>query len=455
MLVALADSLRPSITGRVLMPGDGGWAEATSGFNLAVTQRPDVVVVAACTEDVVRAVRFAGDQGLSISVQATGHGAVVPVEGGVLIDTSQLSGLQLDPDRATVRVEAGVRWQQVLDAAAPHGLAPLNGSSTTVGVVGYTLGGGLGPMARTFGFAADHVRRLQLVTLDGAVHEVTADSEPELFWGLRGGKCQLGIVTELDFGLMPVSHYYGGGLFFDGAHASVVLHAWLEWVGQLPGRANSSIALLRLPDLPHLPEPLRGRLTVHVRYVYVGGSAEGERELAPIRAVAPALLDTIAVSPYSAIGSVHADPTDPLPAWDTSCLLSDLPAAAVDALLAVAGPGRDVPLIVAEVRPLGGAVARAQGADNAVGGRDAAFNVYAVGPLPPPLIDATPAAGRAVMDALAPWATGGSMINFHGSDTGRPLDAWSGETHERLDALHQQHDPQGSFRFAQPHARRR
>lgn len=350
---------------------------------------------------------------------------------------------------------AGVRWQQVIDAAAPHGLAPLNGSSTTVGVVGYTLGGGLGPMARTFGFAADHVRRLQLVTADGEVHEVTADSEPELFWGLRGGKCQLGIVTELDFDLMPVTHYYGGGFFFDGRHAPAVLHAWREWVGQLSDRANSSIALLRLPDLPDVPEPLRGRLTVHVRYLYVGGADEGERALAPIRAAAAPLVDTVAVTPYSAIASVHCDPDHPLPAWDTSCLLTDLPEAAVDALLAVAGPGEDVPLIVAEIRPLGGALASAQAADNAVGGRDAAFNVYTVGALPPPLVDATPAAGRAVVEALAPWATGGTLINFHGCDTERPVDAWPAETRERLDALHDRHDPHGSFRFAQPHSRAR
>lgn len=455
MLVAPAESLRPSITGRVLVPDDPGWSRVTSGFNLAVTHRPDVVVVAACTQDVVQAVRFAGDQGLPIGVQATGHGAAVPVEGGVLIDTSLMTGLQLNPERRTARVGAGVRWQQVIDAAAPRGLAPLSGSSTTVGVVGYTLGGGLGPLGRTFGFAADHVRRLQLVTADGAVHEVTADSEPELFWGLRGGKCQLGVVTELDFGLMPVAHYYGGGLFFDGAHAPAVLHAWREWIGQLPDEANSSIALLRLPDLPDVPEPLRGRVTVHLRYLYVGGPDEGERELAPIRGVAPALVDTIAVTPYSAIASVHCDPTEPMPAWDTSCLLTDLPETAVDALLAVAGPGNDVPLIVAEIRPLGGALTRAPAAESAVGGREAAFNAYTVGALPPPLIDATPAAGRAVIDALAPWSTGRTLINFHGSDTSRPVDAWSAETRGRLDALHGQHDPHGVFRFALPDSRTR
>lgn len=450
-----ADLLRESISGRVLVPGDPGWAETTCGFNLAVTQRPDIVVEATCTDDVVQAVRFASDEGLRVGVQATGHGAAVAFDGGLLINTAAMTALQVDPDGRTARVAAGVRWQPAIDAAAPYGLAPLNGSSVTVGVVGYTLGGGLGPMARTFGFAADHVRRLQLVTADGVVHEVTAESEPELFWGLRGGKCQLGIVTELDFELMPVSHYFGGGLFFDGEHASAVLHAWSEWVTDLPDEANSSIALLRLPDLPEVPEPLRGRLTVHVRYLYVGAAEPGQRVLAPLRAAAPALIDTVAVTPYSAIASVHCDPADPLPVWDTSCLLTEFPTDAVDALLAVAGPGNEVPLIVTEVRRLGGAVATARTTANAVGGRDAAFSVYCVGALPPPLADITPAAGRAVVGALQPWSTGGTQINFHGSDASRPVKAWSDEARARLDALHDHHDPSQLFRFAQPYARER
>lgn len=447
------EPLRGTVAGQVLGPDEPGWADATSGFNLSISHRPQLVVEATCTDDVVRAVRFATDHDLPVGVQATGHGAVRPMDGGVLIRTGSMNGLRIDPERRSARTAAGVRWQQVIDAAAPYGLAPLNGSSVTVGVVGYTLGGGLGPMARTFGFAADRVQRMQLVTADGAVLEVTAESDPELFWGLRGGKCQLGIVTELEFELVPVPTFFGGAVFFDGDHAAEVLHAWREWVVQLPDEANSSIALLRLPDLPEVPEPLRGRLTVHVRYVYVGGVADGERELAPIRAIAPALVDTVAVTPYSAIAAVHSDPPDPLPVWDTSCLLSDFPAAAADALLAAAGPGNDIPLILAEIRLLSGAASVAQSTDNAVGGRDAAFNAYCVGPFPPPLAEVTPAVGRAVIGALEPWSTGGTQINFHGSDAARPVNAWPVPTRERLDALHALHDPQGVFRFAQPHAR--
>ncbi|WP_446665430.1 FAD-binding oxidoreductase [Flexivirga sp. B27] len=453
--VMMTESLQQSIAGQVLLPADPGFEAMTSGFNLAVAQCPDVIVAAACADDVVRAVGFAVARGLPIAVQATGHGAVVPADGGMLINTSAMSATRIDPERRTATVAAGVQWQQVIDAAGPHGLAPLNGSSTTVGVVGYTLGGGMGPMARTYGFAADHVRRVQLVTADGVLREVTADSDPDLFWALRGGKCQLGVVTELEFGLMPVPTYYGGGLFMDGKHAAAVLHAWRDWVVELPEQANSSVALLRLPDKPGVPEPLRSRLTVHVRYLYVGDAEAGESAFAPMRAVAPVLIDTVAVTPYQAVASVHCDPADPLPAWDTSSLLSDLPAAAVDALLTVAGPGVDTPVIVAELRHLAGAVSCKPLVDNAVGGRDARFNVYAVGPLPPQLAEATPASCRAVTHALEPWSAGGTLINFHGSDQQGVRNAWDDGTRARLDAIHLRHDPHGTFRFSYPVARSR
>ncbi|MEO7374120.1 MAG: FAD-binding protein [Terrimesophilobacter sp.] len=345
-----------------------------------------------------------------------------------------------------------MQWSEVVAAASPHGLAPLNGSSAGVGVVGYTLGGGMGPMGRTFGFAADYVRRLQIVVADGTVLEVDADYEPELFWALRGGKCNIGIVTELEFGLMPVSEYYGGGIFYPGASAATVLHKFSSWVLTLPEQATTSIALLRLPDLPDVPEPLRGRLSVHLRFVYIGDEAQGAALIAPMREVAPPLVDVVATTPYSAIASVHQDPTDPLPAWDGSALLREFPAAAVDALLATAGPDVDIPLIMAEVRYLGGALARQPEVPNAVGGRDAAFSVYVVGRYPPALHGIVDAAGEAVLAAVAPWSTGHSQINFQAYAT-EPEDirrAWPAEVRERLLAVKEQWDSQGRFRFAYP-----
>src|SRR5262249_46496333 len=167
---------------------------------------------------------------------------------------------------ATARVGAGVKWRPVIDAAAEHGLAPLNGSSSDVGVVGYTLGGGLGPMARTYGFAADHVLALGVGPAGGQIRRVDADHYPDLFWALRGGKGNFGIVTAIEFELVPVTRLYGGGIFFPGAAAPEVLHEFAHWSKQMPEEVTTSVALLRLPDFPFIPEPLRGKLSVHLPY---------------------------------------------------------------------------------------------------------------------------------------------------------------------------------------------
>ena len=153
-------------------------------------------------------------RGLAVAVQATGHGAAHPAEGTVLVSTSRHAGRQVDPVARSARVEAGVRWRSVIDAAAPHGLAPLSGSSSGVGVVGYTLGGGMGHLARRHGFAADRVRAVELVTADGRAPEVTAETDPELFWAVRGGQCRFGIVTALEFDLVRVPEFFGGAMFF-------------------------------------------------------------------------------------------------------------------------------------------------------------------------------------------------------------------------------------------------
>jgi FAD/FMN-containing dehydrogenase len=441
-----------AVEGPVLRAGDPGWDEAVSGFNLAIVQRPDVLVGAASTADVVAALTFAADAGLAVSVRATGHGAAAPAESGLLIDTSRMDEVRIDPEARTATVCAGARWQQVIDAAAPHGLAPLNGSSPTVGVVGYTLGGGAGPMARTFGFAADRVRRLELVTATGELLQVDAEHEPELFWALRGGKCAVGVVTELEFELVPLTEYYGGGIYFAGDDATTVLHAWREWVTDLPDEATSSIGLLRLPDLPMLPEPLRGRLSVHLRYVYIGDADRGAELLAPMRATATPLIDAVALMPYSEIASVHNDPPEPVPAWDGGLALGGLPADAIDALLAAAGPGVDVPIVVAELRHLGGALAREPQSPNAISGRDVPFLACVIAPLPPPLAEIAPAAARGVIDALRPWGTGGCLINFQGQYHA-PEDArraWPSATRARLDAIERRYDPDGRLRFSHP-----
>lgn len=444
-----AENLRTTLDGSVLVPGDAGFEAACRGFNLAHDFLPDIAVLPASAQDVVAAVRHANEADLAVHVQSTGHGYPHQAHGGMLINTSGMQSLALDPQRRSARVGAGVRWDRVIQEAAPHGLAPLNGSSPDVGVVGYTLGGGMGPMGRTFGFAADRVRGIQLVTADGSILEVDAESHPELFWALRGGKCSVGIVTELEFDLLSVPHVYGGAIFFAGTDSPEVMHAYGAWVRGLPESTTASIALLRLPDDERFPEPMRGKLSVHLRFVHVGDEASGAALLAPMRRAGTPLVDLVGMMPYAAIGSVHQDPTDPMPVWEGSMLLRDLDAQAIDALLGAAGPDVEVPLIMAEIRHLGGALSRGPEHENAVGGRDATFSMFVIGPYPPPLMGAVEAAGRTVLAAMEPWAHGGSQINFQGF-AGTPEDvrkAWAEPTVQRLRALKSAWDPEGRFSF--------
>jgi FAD/FMN-containing dehydrogenase len=203
MLDTTTTELDASVAGPVLEPGDPGYAEEVASFSLTFSAAPAVVVGATSAHDVAAAVRHAARTGRRVAVQGTGYGLQSDLAGTVLVTTRRMDGVTIDPESAVARVQAGARWRQVIDAAAPYGLAPLNGSSSQVGVVGYTLGGGLGPMARRFGFAADHVRRFTIVTADGEIRDVTAASDPDLFWAVRGGKSNFGIVTELEFGLVP------------------------------------------------------------------------------------------------------------------------------------------------------------------------------------------------------------------------------------------------------------
>ncbi|HEX4470640.1 MAG TPA: FAD-binding oxidoreductase [Nocardioides sp.] len=440
---ALADS----VEGRVLQPGDEGYAEEVAGFNLARQHTPDVVVAARTAEDVAVAVRWAGEHALPVGVQATGHGAVVPIASGVLVSTRGLDDLSIDPERRTARVGAGVKWRQVLDAAAEHGLAGLCGSTSDVGVVGYTLGGGLPVLGRSYGFSSDHVRSFDVVTGDGEVHHVESGDGSELDWALRGGKGALGIVTSMEVELLPIADIYGGAIFWPGALAPTLLTVFSEWAETLPVEFSASIGLLRLPPLPEVPEPLRGQFTVHLRVAYLGSDEEGERLLAPMREVAPPMIDMVGRMPYAELDKIHLDPEHPVPFEEGGVLLRELGPDTLEAILAEAGPEAQCPLLLVEVRLMGGALASDR--SDAVGGRDAAYSLFAVGALMPPIAEAVPGALRRVIAAVEPWSTGGTMVNFHGvpgddADRARP---WSAPTYERLQRAKASYDPDNLLRF--------
>lgn len=441
------DGLRSAVAGPVLAAGDPALPAEAGAFNLAVTHHPAALVGATSAEDVAAAVGWAAARDLPVAVQATGHGPMAAADGAVLVTTGRMREVSVDQARRLARAAAGVRWSEVVTAASPHRLAPLSGSSSHVGVMGYTLGGGLGHLSREYGFAADLVTRVTMVTADGRVRHVDADSDPDLFWAVRGGKANFGLVTELEFALVPVASIVGGSVFYAAESAADALHRYRTWTPTLPEQTTTSIALVRMPDLPAVPEPLRGRFVVHLCFAHNGAGEEGEALLAPMLSAGRVVLSAVGPMPYSAADSIHQDPTEPSPSWSDSLLLRSLDAATVDALLAVAGPAVDSPLVMVELRHLGGALARQPAVADAVASREGAFLAYVVGLMPPELATVVPVAGRSVLAALAPWSVGTSMLNFLGRATPERLAAvWAPEDHRRLMEVKDAVDPSNVFR---------
>jgi len=443
------DRIARRVRGPLLTAGDDGYDDERLGYDRSVEHRPAMIVGATSADDVVAAVRIARERDLAICVQATGHGACLPADGAMLITTRRMTGVRVDREAATATVGAGVRWERVIAEAAVVGLAPLSGSAPFVGAVGYTLGGGLGVLARRYGYAADHVRSFDLVTADAQLLHVTPDDHADLFWGLRGGKDNFGVVTAMTVDLFPVVTLYGGGLFFGADDAASIVNAYVAWTTTVPDEMTSSIALARFPDVDALPEPLRGRFVVHARVAYCGPADAGERLIAPLRAAGRPILDTVAEIPYTASGTIHNDPPEPGAAYGETRLLRELDERAVDALLAAAGPQADAPDVL-ELRHLGGALTGPPAIPNAIGHRDAAFTLFSVSVAAPERIDALGAANAALFDALGPWDHGGVFINFLAGahSAGEPVrNAYEPADYERLRALKSTHDPGNVFRL--------
>ena len=433
------EELRGSLTGSVHTPDDPEYAVLSSPWKLADPMLPAAVVAVRTAEDVAATVRFAREHGCSVGVQATGHGAESSLAGHLLVVTKGLDEVAVHPE-GWARVGAGVKWLPVIEAAAPYGLAPLNGSTSDVGVVGYTTGGGVGPLARTYGLAADRVRAFEVVTGDGEMRRVTPDEHPDLFFALRGGKGTVAIVTAVEFDMVHLPTFYGGAVYFDAADAAAVIGRWREWSSVLPELGTTSFALFQLPDLPGVPPPLAGRMTLGVRFAWTGDADEGERLLDEIRAVAPVVLDDAAVKPYTAIDSVHADPLDPMPVIDPAILLDDFTEEAAERLLAMTGHDSGSPQVMVEVRQLGGAYARGATHPDAFCHRSARYSLMAVGMADSPAREHS----QQLFAALAEWDTGGIWPNFgpaHDERSARR--AYDEETLQRLVEIASAYDPDG------------
>jgi FAD/FMN-containing dehydrogenase len=454
------DALRGAVAGPVLTPGDSAYADEVAGSDLAVVHTPPIVVGASSAEDVAATVRVAAASGLPLAVIGSGHADIPVISEGILLALRRLDAVEVDAVGRTATVGVGATWHDVLAQSTPHGLAGLCGSAPAVGVGGFLLGGGLGPIGRTFGFSSDHVRSFDVVGADGALRTVAADREPDLFWALRGGKGGLGVVTAATIDLLDLPTIYGGGQYYAAQDIAGLLRAYQGFVGaKVPEALTTSLAILRMPDAPALPPPLRGQTVAQLRVGYVGGGdggpAEAERLLAPLRAAVGApVFGTVGVLPYADIGTIHNDPTAASGHSTAGMLLRDLAPETVEALLAAAGPEVASPLALVEIRHLGGAFARVGSPPDAVSGRDAPFHVWlSSAPLPAPVDAAALAAGaaavRGVLDALAPWSLGRVQINFCGSanTAAEAAAAWPPEIADRLAEIRRRYDPDGLFAY--------
>ncbi len=440
----------PHVSCPVFTPEHPEYSAEIAGFNTAVTHRPELVVAARSAEDVAATVRFAREHGKRLYVQATGHGAHRPIEGGVLISTRAMRQVTIDAESLSARVGAGTRWDAVVAAAAEHGLIPITGSSVTVGVVGYLLGGGVGPLARSHGFSSDYLVGAQVVTGSGTVREAGVEQDADLLWALRGGKLGLGVVTELRLRLVPLCTLYAGTLFFEEVNIASAFRAWIAWTATAPPSVTTSAAIVRFPPLEAIPPPLRGRRLLALRFAYPGSTGEGVQLAAPLRAFAPVYLDALGELPAQHVDRIHNDPKEPGPASTAGMLLDRVDQELANVLLGHFGAGTEPPFVAVEVRQLGEATRRDVPGGSAVGGRSAGFTLAMIAVDPALFATEVPRAVERVKASVQRFISAETNANIAEPSARGLAHAWPAQTRARLAELRRRYDPDAVFSQGDP-----
>jgi hypothetical protein len=297
------------------------------------------------------------------------------------------------------------------------------------------------------------VRAFQVVTGEGELVYADTEHHPDLFWALRGGKGGLGIVTEVTVELVELATLYGGSLAYDAENIEAALRAWITFTETAPRDVSTSVAVLRVPDLPFVPEPIRGHTLLSLRFAYTGDAATGEKLAAPLRAAAPVYLDQLGEIPAASIGTVHNDPPDPSPGWISGRMLSSADQDFATTLLGFAGAGKEFPFVAVEVRHFGSSIERDVPGGSAVGGRSSKYSLNVVGVPNPQLFETViPGAAGSFFGALAPWISADSNVNFAPAFASQQdfEAAWPPATFTRLVAVRKKYDPKGLFVYG-PH----
>jgi hypothetical protein len=404
-----------SIHGRVATSEDSDWDQVRLGMNLAADLQPAAVALVDSADDVAKVFGFARENDLRVTAQATGHGGgpLPDLSQAILIKTQGMKEISIEAGTHTARVEAGVQSADLGAAAAEHGMTFLPGSSPTVGVTGFTLGGGLNWLARRHGFACNHVRAIEVVTADGEVRQVDSEANPDLYWALRGGGGGYAIVTALHLELLPISEVYAGLLVFPAELGGDLFRGYRDWTQEAPDEVTATCRFLTPPPLPTVPEPIRGKPLAVFGAAYIGSREDGERLISPLRGIGETIMDTFDQISTAGLSRVAMDPEDPVPALGHHVLLRELPDEAIEALVGVAGADSGSPLLLADVRQAGGALGRAPEGAGALAKLDCEFISYGIG------VPMDPDAGAAIaegldrlVDALKPWAAEGGFFNL-------------------------------------------
>jgi FAD/FMN-containing dehydrogenase len=442
--------LRRRVAGVLHTPDDPSWDDARAAWVLNVDQRPLAVLEVRDAADVQAAVRWAVEHDVQVTAQPGGHGAGDALDGVLLLRTRALGGIEVDLQRQTMRLGSGVKAGELLAALDGTGLTFLAGSNPDVSVVGLTIGGGLSWFGRAYGLAAHSIVSAEVVDGLGRIRTVTRDDHPQLFWALRGGGGDFGIVTHLELRLHPAPAVYGGRLFWPLEQMGEVLRVFRAVTESAPPELTLAYHSYRFPPMPHVPEPMRGQAFASVAMAYLGTADEAEHWLAPLREVPGLAHDLMGEVPLADLARIGGEPTDPAPNLDTSTLLERLDDATVDRLVEAVGARSGSPLAVFQIRHLGGAFATGSPVEGAAGRIQEPYQLFALGiPVMPALVDPIRAALGRVEDAVASASSGTTTANFlhAGGDVDR---CWPPEVRARLRAIKAEVDPLGTIRSNRP-----
>ncbi|MFF0634524.1 FAD-binding oxidoreductase [Nocardia sp. NPDC004151] len=425
------NTLRSAVRGRVLLPGDAEFDIARTPWNLNIDQPVAAVVEVEDAGDMAAVVEYARGAGLSVTAQPNGHGASGNTAGSILVRTGRLDRVEVDPVRRRARVGAGANWGQVQSAAAPYGLTGLAGSSPVVSVVGYTLGGGLSWFGRKHGWAADSVRAFDIVDAEGRAARVTAESDPELFWGLRGGGGDFALVTAMEFDLFPAPALFGGLIAWPAARTDAVRAAFREITDNAPAELTVWLNRLELPQAPPV---------IAIAATYLGEPAHGRELLRPLDTIDGALADTRRELSPAELGTIVNEPTAPGPGLPRTELLTTLDETAAEILFHTPID----PLMGIQLRQLGGALA--EPTDGAVPSFEEPYtlSLQAVGSAPD-IVAAVQATQKRIVADLG-GRVGGRKPFTVLSAGGSATEVFDTNALDRLRKLKHARDPHGVFR---------